>query len=454
MEKLMESTNKIPFSAEAESYILGSIIIDPNIAEEYCGMLDVDDFYLDGNKKIYDAILSLYNSRKSIDVSTVIEKLKAQKTYEAIGKEGRLFEIIDSVPSSVSSQVYVEVLKEKRLYRELLYRSQDIARKVIDGKEELSDLLAKSEKAIAELVNRQNVTPIKRVGLAADRVFDLIEKNKDNEDGELTGLDTGFEELNEFTYGFHPGELIILAARPGIGKSAFALNVATRMSKKIKAHVAFFSLEMTMEQLTMRILSTLANVKLGKIRTSKMTESEMARLLVAKTVTDDLNIYLDETTTNRFEDIKVKCRKLKREGHLDFVVIDYLQLLTMTGKGNRYEEVSAISRNLKLLARELEVPVLALSQLSRDVEKRSKSDEGIKVPVLSDLRESGSIEQDADMVLFLHRENKNDEDVTKKFTNAKTQLIIAKNRQGMTGSFDLIFRGEYSSFESKQKEDK
>ena len=454
MENIIESTNKIPFSKEAESYVLGSIMLDPNLAEEYCGMLSLDDFYLDDHKKIYKAILELYELRKSIDVSTVIEKMKSQNTYEAIGGGSKLFEIVDSVPSSVSSTSYTDILKEKTLRRELLYRSQDIQRKVIDGKEELSDLLAISEKSITEIVNKQNVSPIEKIGVATEKVFEVIEKNAESEEGELTGLDTGYEELNQFTYGFQPGQLIILAARPGIGKSALAFNIAQRTARKNKNHVAFFSLEMTMEELTMRILSTLSNVKLGKIRTGKMSESEMVKLLMAKTIIDDLNIYLDQTTTNRFEDVKVKCRKLKREGRLDFIVIDYLQLLTMGNKGNRYEEVTALSRNLKLLARELEVPVLALSQLSRNVEQRNSKNEGIKVPVLSDLRESGSIEQDADMVIFLHREGNNGEDVTKKFTNAKTQVIIAKNRQGMTGSFDLIFRGEYLSFESIKKEEK
>ena len=452
METQQDSLLKIPYSKEAESYILGSIMIDTNLAEEYCGLLSVDDFYLDIHKKIYSAILSLYDNRKEVDVASVIEKLKAQNTYDAVGGEAQLFEIIDSVPSSISSGVYVEILKEKRLRRELYYRSQEIARRVIDGKDELGDLLAVSEKTITELVNKQSVSPIKRASVATEKVFEIIESNRGHEEGELIGLDTGFDELNEYTYGFQPGELIILAARPGVGKSAFALNIAQKMAKNINAHVAFFSLEMSMEQLIMRILSTLSNVKLGKIRTGKMTEVEMARLLNAKTVIEDLNIYLDETTTNRFEDIKVKCRKLKREGRLDFVVIDYLQLLSISGKSNRYEEVSTLSRSLKLLARELEVPVLALSQLSRAVEQR-KAEDGSRKPMLSDLRESGSIEQDADMVLFLHREGSNGEDATKKFVNSKTELIIAKNRQGMTGSFDLIFRGEYSSFESKKKEE-
>ena len=452
MEAQQDSLLKIPYSKEAESYILGSIMIDTNLAEEYCGILTVDDFYLDIHKKIYSAILAIYNNRKEVDVASVIEKLKSQNTYDAVGGESKLFEIVDSVPSSIASSVYVDILKEKRLRRELYYRSQEISRRVIESKEELGDLLAISEKTITEIVNKQNVSPIKKASQATERVFEIIENNRGHEDGELIGLDTGFEELNEYTYGFQPGELIILAARPGVGKSAFALNVAQKMARNINAHVAFFSLEMSMEQLIMRILSTLSNVKLGKIRTGKMTEVEMARLLNAKTVIEDLNIYLDETTTNRFEDIKVKCRKLKREGRLDFVVIDYLQLLTITGKANRYEEVSTLSRSLKLLARELEVPILALSQLSRAVEQR-KAEDGSKKPMLSDLRESGSIEQDADMVLFLHREGSNGEDATKKFVNTKTELIIAKNRQGMTGSFDLIFRGEYSSFESKKKEE-
>ena len=452
MEAQQDSLLKIPYSKEAESYILGSIMIDTNLAEEYCGILTVDDFYLDIHKKIYSAILAIYNNRKEVDVASVIEKLKSQNTYDAVGGESKLFEIVDSVPSSIASSVYVDILKEKRLRRELYYRSQEISRRVIESKEELGDLLAISEKTITEIVNKQNVSPIKKASQATERVCEIIENNRGHEDGELIGLDTGFEELNEYTYGFQPGELIILAARPGVGKSAFALNVAQKMARNINAHVAFFSLEMSMEQLIMRILSTLSNVKLGKIRTGKMTEVEMARLLNAKTIIEDLNIYLDETTTNRFEDIKVKCRKLKREGRLDFVVIDYLQLLTITGKANRYEEVSTLSRSLKLLARELEVPILALSQLSRAVEQR-KAEDGSKKPMLSDLRESGSIEQDADMVLFLHREGSNGEDATKKFVNTKTELIIAKNRQGMTGSFDLIFRGEYSSFESKKKEE-
>ncbi len=450
----MESIKKIPYSSEAEGYVLGSIMLEANLAEEYCGRLTKDEFYLNANKKIYSAIYELYRSRKMIDVSSVIEKLKAMNLYEAIGGNKYLFELIDSVPSYVSSTVYIDILLEKSLERELYYRSTDIAKKVIDGKMELPDLLAQSEKSISELVNRQQVTPVIKVNVATEKVMELIEKNREHAEGELIGLDTGFDELNSYNYGFQPGELIILAARPGVGKSAFALNITQKMAKRVNAHVAFFSLEMSVEQLVMRLLSTISNVKLGKIRTGKMTDVEMARLLTGKAELDDMRIYLDETTTNNLEDIKVKCRKLKREGNLDFIVIDYLQLLTVSNKSrlNRYEEVSTLSRSLKLLARELEVPILALSQLSRDVEKRKGEEGKVGKPMLSDLRESGSIEQDADMVMFLHREGSNGEDATKRVVNAKTEVIVAKNRQGMTGSFDLIFRGECSSFESVKKE--
>ncbi len=454
MEKL-ESVNKIPYSSDAESYVLGSIMIEPNLAEEYCGRLSTDEFYLDANKKVYAAIYELYKDRKAVDIATVIEKLKSMKTFEAVGGNNYLAELIDSVPSSAASSVYINILLEKSLERELYYRTSDIARKVIEGKTELSDLLADSEKQISELVNKQQVSPIISVDRATERVMELIEKNRERGDGDIVGLDTGFDELNQFNSGFQKGQLIILAARPAIGKSTLALNMAQRMAQKVGAHVAFFSLEMSVEDLVMRLLSTMSNVPLKKVMTGKMNDNEMGRLLVGKMELDELHIYLDETTTNNLENIKVQCRKLKREGHLDFIVIDYLQLLSLGGSNKnrgRYEEVSAISRSLKLLARELEVPVLALSQLSRDVEKR-KNEDGHNEPMLSDLRESGSIEQDADMVIFLHRDGGNGENAAKAIRNHKTKVIVAKNRQGGTGNFELILRGECSSFESKVKED-
>lgn len=435
----------IPFSREAESYVLGAMMIESRLADEFCGRLGEEHFYVEENKKVYRAIFNIYDERQIVDVVSVGEELKKLHLHESVGGNEYLLQLIDSVPSIVNAEVYVDILEKKEIERALYYEVQSISKKILDGEENFQDLLARAEKGIGDIVSKQRTAPLKTISIATEEVMNLIESNKNKSEGDLIGINTGFEELNKYTYGFQPGELIILAARPGVGKSAFALNVASKASEIDGCHVAFFSLEMGIDQLVMRLLSSYSNVSLGKIRQGKMNENDTAKLLAGKKILDGLNLYLDESTTTNIEDIKVKCRKYKREGKLDFIVIDYLQLLTASKKGSRYEEVSYLSRALKMLARELEVPVLALSQLSRAVEKEKSSDESRK-PMLSDLRESGSIEQDADIVLFLHREgNKNEET---KFRNKKTELIIAKNRQGMTDSFFLQFRGDCSQFVS------
>lgn len=447
----MNDQPQIPFSTEAEKYILGSLMIEPNLAEEFCNRLQTEDFFQSNHQSIFDAIYQVYRQGKDVDIVNVIEQLKMNQKYEAVGGNDYLLELVDSVPSYAGVESYVEILKQKAIERELYYTVKDIAKKIVDGKDEFKDLLAKTEQSIMAIVNKQQVTPFKKINIATEETFELIEKNQLKTDDTLIGLPTGFDELDQLTHGFKPGELIILAARPGIGKSAFALNVIAKMCELAGSHAAFFSLEMGIDQLVMRLLSTYSNVKLEKIIGGNMNDAEMARLLTARTTLDSFNLYLDESTTSGLEDIKVKCRKLKRENKLDFVVIDYLQLMSARNSRSRQEEVAVISRGLKLLARELEIPVLALSQLSRAVEKRSE-DEG-KKPVLSDLRESGSIEQDADIVLFLHREAKKKEEEVR-YTNSKTELIIAKNRQGMTSSIDLIFRGDCSAFTPTKKERK
>lgn len=441
---------QLPFSREAENHVLGSILIDPNLSKEYCGRLSTDDFYDERNKKIYDVIEKLYLKKKEVDIIGVIEGLKQAGYYQEIN-ENYLFELAESVPTVLSTEQYVEVLKEKSLERELYNEVMNLSQRVLKGEEDVSDILASAEKNIGNISNKQKVSNLVPISVAIDAVIDIIDKNRERSADSLIGLDTGFRELNEYTFGFQPGELIILAARPGVGKSAFALNVAAKSCLNTKGHVAFFSLEMGIDQLIMRLLSLQSNVKLGKIRSGNMDEEETSRLLAGRVALDNLHIYLDETTTNDFESIKIQCRKLKRENKLDMIIIDYLQLLTLRkGKSmSRYEEVSGLSRNLKLLAKELKVPVLALSQLSRNVESRTQ-EQGNK-PILSDLRESGSIEQDADIVLFLHREAQTTDDPTKGVGSRKIEVIIAKNRQGMTGSFPLIFRGECSSFDAVEK---
>lgn len=440
----MESTRKVPFSLEAETYVLGCILLDSNVVPEVAGKLIVSDFYNQINKNIITAIYNLFNSNMSIDPMTVAEELKRLNLFEVCGGTKYLFELLDSVPSVANVSTYVDIIKEKSLERELLYAAREISDNVVSGNYNFKDLLDSSEKRIMEIVNKRQTSSFLRVDLAADKVFDLIESNKGDEHG-LTGLDTGFKRLNDMTYGLQKGELIILAARPGVGKSAFALNLATNACRSSNAHVAFFSLEMSVDQLVMRLFSSISGISLNKIRSNKLTKTEMAMLLTAKQELSKYNLYLDESNTTDLGEIRAKCKKLKREGQLDLVIVDYLQLLNVSSsRGNRTEEVGQISRGLKVLARELEVPVLALSQLSRAVENRPD-----KRPILADLRESGSIEQDADIVMFLSRDMPKDGE-EKKTYGSKTELIIAKNRQGMTDSIDMIFKGAHSSFVTQE----
>lgn len=446
---MMESSRQIPNSREAENYVLGSILIENQYAPEVVSRLDYTDFHYPANRDIMNAIIELDKAKKVIDISSVIEQLKKNNVYEAIGGSQYLMELMDSIPSVVNLGAYIEIIKEKSVERELLNAMNEISNKILDHKLAFGELIAEAEKRIIEVLNKRKTVDLIRIDTATDKVLALIEANKKSTSDGLTGLDTGYRALNHLTFGFQPGELIILAARPGIGKSALALNFAANACEAAGSHVAFFSLEMGIDQLLMRLYSTFSGLPLTKIRSGKLSEKEMFALFAAKNKLDTYNIYLDEAGATDIDEVVAVCRKLKREGKLNFVIIDYLQLLTTTRKSsNRVEEVSKISRQLKMMARELQVPVLALSQLSRDIEKREKN----KRPMLSDLRESGSIEQDADIVMFLHRESNFEEDSTRKFRNAKTELIVAKNRQGVTDSINLIFKGENSLFVSTEDE--
>ncbi|MFA6611790.1 MAG: replicative DNA helicase [Bacilli bacterium] len=442
-----QKIKKIPYSAEAENFVLGSLLIDNRLALEYCSRLDAQDFYVQENKKIFTAIQNLYLIHAKIDYLSVIEELKRLNDFDRIGKN-YLIDLMDILPSHVVAESYVDVILQKSLERELYFAVSDISDDILAGQTEFEALLENTEKTVFQIVNKRRTTPFMKIDEATEKVMHIIEENKKTEGKGVIGLDTGFKKLNEYTLGFQKGELIILAARPGIGKSAFALNVAVNACLELKAHVAFFSLEMSVDQLVMRLLSSKANVPLQKIRSGNMTPTEMTKVLAAKAKLDDSNLYIDEGISGNLEDVKVKCRKLRREGKLDIIIIDYLQLLSIAAgqdKLSTYERVTKLSRGLKMLARELNVPVLALSQLSRAIEKRSEDEQ---TPMLSDLRESGSIEQDADIVIFLHRRTTKKEETEQKTSNRsrKTEVFISKNRQGEVGSFELIFRGDCSVF--------
>lgn len=445
----MESIKTVPYSSEAESYVLGSILLQNSLASTIVNMLTHNDFYIDKNRNIMLAMTNLYHEGKEIDALSVIEELKRLKLYEASGAEEYILELVDSVPSVANVEVYVDIIREKSIERKLYNTLNELSRDIIDGKTNFKALIEKTEKKVMEVISLRKTSEFVPIYEATKEAINLIENNKNKVGEHLIGIDTGYPKLNEVTYGFQKNQLIILAARPATGKTSLALNFVANACKKSDASVAFFSLEMGIDQLTLRLLSSESGVSMSKLHAGTLSKEEFEYVDIAKTTIDNWKLYLDESTTTDIGEIRAKCRKLSREPGvgLDLVVIDYLQLLSSDRK-SRTEEVSQISRELKLLARELKVPVIALSQLSRAVEARQD-----KRPLLSDLRESGSIEQDADIVMFIHREQQANDDTTKKYRNSRTELIIAKNRQGSTDSVWLMFKSDYSRFDPQKKDE-
>ena len=433
---------KMPSSREAEDYIVGCILIDSSIADEVLNSLTAADFYYPDNRTLMEVIEILADEQKDINSVTVINELNRISKLEIAGGYDHISEILNNIPSTANIDSYINVIQEASVERQLANACDKVRSDILKGKYVHRELMQNSERALFDIINGQNTDDFKKVNLLTDEVIEVIENNKENEGG-LIGIDTGFEELNKITNGFKKSELIILAARPAVGKSAFALNVAAAACKT-KKHVVLFSLEMGSGQLLMRMLASQSGVDLSRITSGNLDDEQMALILQAKVVLDKYQLYIDQSSTNNVRDIKAKCQKLHREGNLDLIIIDYLQLLVSGDKnvGNIVQEVTKISRALKQMAIQFGVPVLALSQLSRDIEKRPD-----KKPVLADLRDSGSIEQDADIVMFLYRENdKKEEDTSKIIQSAKTKLLVAKNRQGRTGEVNLMFKGKYSQF--------
>ncbi len=444
----MMEENKILFNLEAEKYVLGCLFVDSSLVGPVITRITPDDFSRKENINIMLAITNLYKRNEEIEPLKAVEELKRLGLLEASGGNEYLLEIVETLPTTANIDAYLEILEEKSLLRQFYQATNDISKKVISGKEDFTILGEQALKRLNDIIERRRSGDIKKIHRFTPGVIDIIEKNAKTTSN-VIGLNTGFDELNKYTFGFQKGELIILAARPSIGKSALALNIACNACRIDNANVAFFSLEMGIDQLVMRLLSNFSSLSINKIRSGKLNQTEMSSLLLARSTIDNLNLYLDESSSSSLNDIKAKSIKLKREGKLDLIVVDYLQLIHVPEKkSNRVEAVGEISRGLKILARELNVPVLALSQLSRETEKEGQ-------PLLSHLRESGSIEQDADIVMFLHRDNPTKKDgevvetLTKRPSNYTTKLIIAKNRQGATGEIELLFKGAQASFHQK-----
>ncbi|WHY77616.1 replicative DNA helicase [Neobacillus sp. WH10] len=428
-----------PQNIEAEQAVLGAIFLEPSALTLASEILIPEDFYRASHQKIFHVMLQLNDQGKAVDLVTVTEELAASKLIEDIGGVSYLSDLAGSVPTAANIEYYARIVEEKSLLRRLIRTATNIATDGYSREDEVEALLSEAEKSILEVAQRKNAGAFHDIKDVLVRTYDNIEEMHKRV-GEITGLETGFVELDRMTAGFQRNDLIIVGARPSVGKTAFALNIAQNVAKKTGENIAIFSLEMGAEQLVMRLLCAEGNIDAQRLRTGSLTEEDWGKLTMAMGSLSSTGIYIDDTPGVRISDIRSKCRRLKQEHGLGMILIDYLQLILGSGRSgeNRQQEVSEISRSLKQLARELKVPVIALSQLSRGVEQRQD-----KRPMMSDIRESGSIEQDADIVAFLYRDDYYDKESESKNI---IEIIIAKQRNGPTGTVSLAFVKEYNKF--------
>lgn len=436
-----------PQNIEAEQAVLGAMLIDKEAIAKATEVLSADDFYREAHRVIFSAMLELYNKNEAVDMVTVTEILKRDNKLEDIGGIAYITSLANVVLTAANVKYHAEIVAEKSVLRQLVRVSTEIAAMGYEANDDVGTLLDTAESRILEISNRKkkaDFTPINDILMDSVQSIESLLQNK----GGLTGIPAGFADLDKLTSGLHPSDFIILAARPSMGKTALALNivqnVALRAHKAIGGEprsVAFFSLEMSKEQLVNRMLCAEAGIDSQRLRVGEMHDEDWTHLWDACDTMSRAKIYIDDTAGITAMEMRSRARRLKAEHGLDLIVVDYLQLMQGSGKrnnsGDRQQEVSEISRSLKALARELDVPVLALSQLSRSVESRQ-----IKRPMLSDLRESGSLEQDADIVAFLYREDYYNPDTE----NKHTELIIAKHRNGPVDTVNLFFQKQFTKF--------
>ena len=429
---------------EAEQSVLGSILLDKDAMISVSETLIPEDFYKEAHKVIYECMLKLYNSQSEIDLITLAEELRDQGYLDDIGGIPYITSLSTIVPTTSNIKYYVNIVKEKSIVRQLISAANDIINLSYDSSAKVEDVLENAEKKIFDISQERTTNDFKQINQVLRDTYDMIEKLY-TEKNEVTGLTTGFRDLNKKINGFQKSDLLLVAARPAMGKTAFALNLVQNAALKGDASVAVFSLEMSKEQLVQRMLSSQSNVELKKIKTGKLNANDWPRIIEAMAVLSEAKIHIDDTPGIKISELRSKCRKLKIEKGLDLVLIDYLQL--MEGEGNnesRQQEIAKISRSLKILAKELNCPVVALSQLSRAPEQRADHR-----PMLSDLRESGSIEQDADIVMFLYRDEYYNPDTESKNIG---EVIVSKNRHGETGTIELVWFGEVQKFADKIRE--
>ena len=445
----MEETlikRSMPNSLDAEQSVIGSMIMDKDAILTAMEMLTSDDFYHKQYGILFDAMIELYSKGLPVDLITLQNKLKEKEVPEEISSLSYVKELLDAVPTSANIKYYAKIVKDNSMRRKLIKLNEEIENECYMGKESVETVMDITEKKVFDLLSTRggggDYVPIRQVVMNA---MDKIEQASRNS-GNVTGLATGFLDLDFRTAGMQPSDLILVAARPSMGKTAFVLNIAEHMAFKENYTVAIFSLEMSKEQLINRMFSLESSVDAQKLRTGQLNDQEWERLIESAGVIGKSKLMIDDTPGISIAELRSKCRRMKQENGLSMIIIDYLQLMSGSGgrsSDSRQQEISDISRSLKAVARELSVPVLALSQLSRAVEQRPDHR-----PMLSDLRESGAIEQDADVVMFIYRDEYYNEDSEKK---GIAEIIVDKQRNGSTGSVELVWLGQYTKFGNKER---
>lgn len=447
----VEVSKPLPHSKEAERAILGAILLDNRYLHHVVSRISEKDFYVEAHRKILRALMELIDSGTEVDAVVLIEKLEKQGELDAVGGAAYIASLTDGVPENINIDSYIDIVLEHSLRREIIERTGKAIEEAWDKYVTAEELIEKIQEDLIEIAEKKvkpQFLPVKEIG---DRTLRIIEQILE-ERRAITGVPSGYDELDSMTTGFHPGELIIIAGRPGMGKTAFALNIALnaagvrnvaigapRWDRRYK--VGIFSLEMSDIQIGLRLLSTISGIDLQLIRKGAFSRDEFDQLLEAQIELSKAPIYIDTSSTLTITEMKAKARRLKEEKGLDLLIIDYLQLVRAPGVRERVNEISAVSRAMKELAKELEIPVIALSQLNRAPETRMRRDHK---PQLADLRESGAIEQDADLVAFIYREevyNKEDPDY-----HGVAEIIVAKQRNGPTGSIFLAFLKNFGAF--------
>ncbi len=444
---------EIPNSIEAEKSVIGSMFLSKYAQDRALETLNAESFYLEKHGKIFDAIKTLHNNQIAIDLTTVTDELKTRKILDEIGGVEYLTEILDETPTAANVDYYIKIVNDKSILRKLIDEANAIASLGYNSDLPLNETLEKAESKIFNVAKNRQASEFKTMNEVLSEVQNQLEKLSTNR-GKISGLPTGLYDFDELTDGFHENELIIIAARPAMGKTALALNIATSIARQTKKTVAIFTLEMRAEQLVTRMISSLGQIDAKKLQNGSLQNQDWKRVNEAMSQLAELNIYIDDSPGVTIADIKAKCRRLASlDGNLGLVLIDYLTLINSVNKygGNRQQEVSEISRSLKTLALELKIPIVTLAQLSRTPELREN-----KRPVLSDLRESGSIEQDADLVAFIYRDDYYNEESKIDDNISKTELIIRKNRNGKVGTAEVLFKkntGSFMNFKNDEKKE-